>query len=326
MNKYRWGITGTGMIAKKMADALGLLENAEIKAVLSRTKESGNAFAKKYNIPEVYTDIESFACSGNIDIVYVATPHSFHLRDTLASLKGGKHVMCEKPMGVNEKEETEMIETAKKEKRLLMEAFWTYYFPNMQKTLSLIKEGAIGKPVMVDARFCFSHKYDPLHRNYNPDLAGGAMLDIGLYCISFAQKVFGGYPVDIKGSAVFAPTGTDISSSYLLTYSDNRLATLTSSFAANTHKNGYIFGEKGFIKMPFFWYPEDVILNVDGKEKIFKFERFGNGYTYEAVEMMKMLDNNQLESTVFSFDDSIKLIRIMDTLRQQWGMKYPFEV
>jgi len=325
MNKHRWGIIGTGMIAHKMADAINMLDNAEVTAVLSRTMESAKIFSKEYDIPNQFIDLTEFAESNLYDIAYVATPHNNHKRETIACLKSGKAVLCEKPMGVNVFEVEEMIQVAKEENQLLVEAFWTYYFPAVQKAFELIKEGVIGKPLMVDARFCFYIDVDPLDRKFNPNLAGGALLDIGLYCISFAQKVFNEEPEQIMGMPVIGETGIDESSSYILEYSGNRLATLTSSFRTATHNDAWIFGEKGSIRIPMFWQPDDMILMIDGKEKKFNFERLGNGYTYEAIKTMKYLEEKQKESKEFSLKDSQRLIKIMDKLRNDWGLIYPFE-
>lgn len=322
---YKWGIIGTGMIAHKMAEALQLLENAEVSAVLSRKEETAEKFAAKFRIANTFTSLQDFAGSDQVDIVYVATPHNNHRNEAVECMKKGKAVLCEKPMGVNLNEVEAMIGQAKKSNVLLVEAFWTYYFPAMQKALSLIREGHIGKPLMVDARFCFNTAHNPEDRKFNPNLAGGALLDIGLYCISFAQKVFNEFPESITGSAAIGPTGTDDSSAYILKYSDNRLATLSSSFQVETHNDAWVFGEKGKIQIPLFWQPDECIVYTKGNEEKIHFERFGNGYAYEARQFMRYLDEGKKESELFSLNQSIDLVKILDELRQQWGLKYPFE-
>jgi dihydrodiol dehydrogenase / D-xylose 1-dehydrogenase (NADP) len=325
MQKFKWGIIGTGMIAHKMADALLLLENAEISAVLSRKTETAEMFSREYNIPHIFTDLEGFASSNVVDIAYVATPHNKHRNEARACLANGKPVLCEKPMGVNHAEVEELTAMARGSGLLLAEAFWTFYYPAMQNALALVEEGAIGQPKMIDARFCFLREVDPANRKFNPDLAGGALLDIGLYCLAFAQKVFNAQPVSVKGSAIIGPTGVDESSAYILTYEGGRMATLSSSFRAVTHNDAWIFGEKGSIKIPMFWQPDEFTLIKNGKEKRYTFDRLGNGYTYEAMAFMNLLVENQKESHVFSLQDSLDLIKIMDMLRKQWGLQYPFE-
>ncbi len=325
MGNYKWGIIGTGMIARKMAEAISLIDNAEVSAVLSRTNENAEKFAQQYTIQHTYTNLEEFASSPEFDIAYVATPHNKHKNETIACINAGKAVLCEKPMGVNLSEVEEMIKLAREKDVFLMEAFWTYYFPAMQKAKELVESGEIGKPIMIDAKFCFAGEYDPVDRKFNPELAGGALLDIGLYCITVPQMFFNDNPVEITGMAAKCETGVDESSSYILKYTGNRLATLTSSFKTACHNDAWIFGEKGMIRIPMFWQPDDVYLIKDGKEKKFTFERFGNGYTYEAIELMKYLDANKKESDIFNFQNSIDLIKIMDKLRTDWDMKYPFE-
>ena len=322
---YNWGIIGTGMIAHKMADALMDVKGAKLISVCSRTKKNAKKFAKEYKLKSFESDIDEFLANKKLDIVYVATPHPNHCDETIKALKAQKHVLCEKPMGMNYGEVTEMIAKAQKKKLLLMEAMWTHFFPSIIKAKELIKKGKIGEVRMIDARFSFLGSQNRLDRKLNKDLGGGALLDVGIYPIFFAQMFFDDFPVGISGQAFIGETGVDEVSAYLLKYEDGRLAKLASGVSLNTPSTAYIFGTEGFIEIPQFWQPDKIILHSNQGKKKYKFKRLGNGYTYEVQHFHKLLDDNKLESNVISYSKSSDVIQIMDEIRRQIGLKYSME-
>ena len=322
---YNWGIIGTGNIAQKMADALREVKGANLISVFSRTKENAKRFAKSYKLKTYENNIDQFLANKKLDVVYIATPHPNHKSETIKSLKAGKHVLCEKPMGINQKEVADMIDLAKSKKLLLMEAMWTHFFPAIIKARKIIKDGEIGEVRMLDARFSFLGSQNPLDRKLNKELGGGALLDVGIYPIFFAQMLFDDFPVEISGQAHIGKTGVDEISTYLLKYNDGRLAKLASGVSLHTPSNAFIFGTDGYIKIPQFWQPDKIVLHKNGKEKKFKFKRLGNGYTYEVMHFHELLEKGKTESDVISFSKSSDVIQIMDEIRRQIGLKYPKE-
>lgn len=322
---YNWGIIGTGMIAHKMADALAKVKGANLVSICSRSEKKAKHFAKEYNIEFPEYDIDKFLKNKKLDIVYIATPHPNHHNETIKSLEAGKHVLCEKPMGMNCKEVSGMIEVAKSKKLLLMEAMWTHFFPAVIKAKKLIKNGKLGEIRMLDARFSFLGSQDPMDRKLNKELGGGALLDVGIYPIFFSQMLFDEFPIEIKGQAFIGNTGVDEISTYLLKYANGRLAKLASGVSLHTPSTAHIFGTKASIEIPRFWQPDKLLLNKNRATKKYKFKRFGNGYTYEIMHFHELLDKGKTESDIISFSKTMDVIQIMDEIRRQIGLKYPME-
>ncbi len=323
----RWGITGTGNIAHKMADTLKLFKKeGEITAVLSRSLEKGEKFAKEYKIKNVFTSLEEFAACKELDIVYVATPHNLHKRDVLASLINRKHVLCEKSMGLNEYEVKEMNNLAKEKNLFLMEAMWTAFFPATQKMLELIKDGKIGKVRLIDIQFCFLSQTTDNERWFNRELAGGALLDLGIYCIYLSQLIMNQYPKSIAGEAYFGKTGVDEQNAIILKYSEGQLAVLTSSLKTQAKQHATIYGTEGYIEIPLFYQPDYFVLRThSGKKKKYSFKRKGTGYHYEIGQVIADLKNKTTENSIITHQLSLDVVRIMDTIRKQWNLVYPSE-
>lgn len=322
---YKWAIIGTGRIAKDMAHDLNLLNNAKITAVLSRSEQNAHTFAHKYNIPNAFYDRDEFAKFTDVDVVYVASPHNAHYADTMLCLKSGKNVLCEKSMAVNAGEVREMIDTAKANNLFLMEGMWTAFFPAIQKAQHLIKDGTIGEIRQIDANFFFFKTDDPKHRLLNPDLAGGALLDIGIYVLYFSILMMDAFPVKSTSIAHIGKSGVDESSSYLLEFANGAVATLSSGIKVEAERSAAVYGTKGHIKIPLFWNPDKLALVKNGKKKKFSYKRTGNGFTFEAEHVMECLKNKQIESNVVTHQHSLKIAEVMDSFRQAWGLKYPFE-
>ena len=323
--KHRWGIIATGNIAKKMAEAIAVLENAEVVAVCSRTIENANGFAKQFNIKKTYDDLNAFLQDDEIDHVYIATPHVMHQNEVVACLNLGKNVLCEKPMGINQAQVEVMSNSALAGGCFLMEAMWTQFFPAIRKMHQLIAHGEIGNVKQIKADFCFHLPISPEHRLLNPNLAGGALLDVGIYTLYFAQCIKNEAPVEIHGTAHLGKTGVDEQSSYLLKYADGCIAQLTSAVQTESPQTAHVIGETGRIEVPMFWNPDSINLHKEGKQHTFDFERLGNGYTYEVIEFQKCIEERKMESDVLPLEQSVEIARQMDAIRKQWGLRYPME-
>jgi dihydrodiol dehydrogenase / D-xylose 1-dehydrogenase (NADP) len=321
----RWGIIGTGNIASEMAKAILIIEGVEIVAVLSRSVESGNRFAREYFVNQVFTDREAFAVCPDIDVVYIASPHTEHMNDALLCMSNKKAVLCEKPMAVNYSQTLRMVEMARAQHVFLMEAMWSRFFPAIQKAIDLVLEGEIGTLKCIDAKFCFRGSGDTNGRHLDPKLAGGALLDVGIYTLYFATFFCGCMPHVIHSAANIGVTGVDEDSAYLLHYNNGIVAQLQSSVSTETLHDAYLYGTDGYIKIPRFWQADKLVLVKNGIEMEFAFDRFGNGFTYEALHVKECFELNLTESPLLPLNQSLEISALMDKIRSQWPLKYPFE-
>ena len=324
-DKVRWGILGTGSIARKFAEGLTAVEDAELVAVGSRVKEGAELFGEKYGVPRRHGSYEALAKDPEVDVVYVASPHPFHKEHALLCLRNGKGVVSEKPMGINQREVGEMVACARAQKLFLMEAMWTHFFPAIRKAKALIGEGAIGEVRLMRADFCFRAGIDPAHRLFAPELGGGGLLDVGVYTVALAQLVYEQEPREIVSMANMAETGVDEQAVMLMRYEGGGMATLTCAVRTTTPHEAVIYGTDGFIRIPHaFWQPDSIVLCKD-KEQEFAFERLGNGMGFEAAEVCRCMREGLLESPLMPWSRSLAVVKIMDRVRAQWGLKYPME-
>jgi len=322
--KIKWGILSTGWITHKFATALQAADNSELYAVGSRTLDTAKKFAGEFHIPKAYGSYEELLSDPAVDVVYIATPHNLHLENTLLALDHHKHVLCEKPMGVNLKEEVRMIEKAKEKNLFLMEALWSRFLPNIIKTKELIDSGEIGDVKLLTASFSILSDNGPEHRHYNIDLCGGTILDTGIYNI-FLSLLLLGKPKSISAIAGLSDQGGDNSCSYTFKYEKDTLSVMYSSFLADPPIVAEIHGTKGKIVLDHLWFcPGKVKLTYrDGREKIFEFKFKSNGYEFEAEETAKCILAGKTQSELWSWNDSIELISTMDSIRKQCGIVYP---
>lgn len=322
----RWGILSTGNIAGQFARDLKAARHAELAAVASRTLEKARRFAEEHDVPKAYGDYEALAADPEIDAVYIGTPHAYHKRDTLMCLEHGKHVLCEKPFAINTREVEEMVRAAHDADRFLMEAMWMYFFPAIQKARELIQDGAIGAVRMMRADFAFQAALDPQSRLLNPELGGGALLDIGIYPLALAQHVFGECPQTIASAAHFSETGVDKQSGIVLRYADGACAVLSCSIETSMPQEAVIAGTEGSIRIPHEFSHSDVLVVCrKGEEKRMTFDRRGIGYYWEAEEVGRCIRQGLNESETMPHSESLDLMRTMDRIREQWGLTYPGE-
>lgn len=325
--KIRWGILGTGHIAKTFAKALQFLPGADLVAVGSRAAETAKNFAEVFNVRHQHAGYEQLAKDPEVDVVYIATPHSLHRKNTILCLKAGKAVLCEKPFAINAGRALQMIDVARAEKLFLMEAMRTRFLPTIVKVREWLEQGLIGPVRMLQADFGFSEDWDPQSRLLNPQVGGGALLDVGVYTVSLASMVFGRPPARITGMAHLGRTGVDEQSAIILGYDNGQLAVLTCAVQTETAKEAVVYGTKGSIRMgPMFFCATEATLSVNGKdEQIIKMPLEGNKYNYEAEEVMRCLRTGKLESDIMPLDESHSIVKTMDEIRAQWGLKYPME-
>ncbi|MCC6699594.1 MAG: Gfo/Idh/MocA family oxidoreductase [Candidatus Hydrogenedentes bacterium] len=322
-----WGILGTGNIAKQFARGLGMLHDARIAAVGSRAKTTAGAFGDEFKIPKRYASYEELVADPEIDVVYVSTPHQLHRANTVLCLDAGKAVLCEKPFAINAQEAAAMVDAARRNGVFLMEAMWTRFLPAIVKVREWLHAGEIGEPRMVTADFGFRAEVDPNGRLFNLEYGGGGLLDVGVYTISFASMVFGEAPVRTGGFAHIGRTGVDEHAAMVLGYKDGQVASLTCAVRVNTPHDAVIMGTKGSIRVHApFWKTTGAVLKVDGKDDIsFTMPHRGNGYEYQAEEVIRCLRAGKQESSVMPLDESVSIIRTMDQIRSQWNLKYPME-
>ena len=320
----RWGILGTGRIAGVMATALKVVENSKLYAVGSRTEAKATEFAMQHNIPKAHGSYEALVSDPDIDIIYIATPHNLHLENALLAMNHGKHVFCEKPIGVNESEILQLIEKATEKQLFLMEALWSRFLPRIIKVKDLIDSGEIGDIRLMTAAFCFKSNNGPQHRHFNIDLCGGTILDIGIYNI-FLSYLLLGKPLEFNAMAALNDQGADTISSYTFKYPNEVLAVMHSSFLVDTPVVAEIHGTKASIFLDDRWFNLGTIRlgYHDGKVENFEFNVKANGYEFEAQEAVNSILNGKIQSDLWSWNNSLEVVRIMDTIRNECGIIYP---
>ncbi len=325
--KIRWGILGTGNIAHQFARGLAAAEEAELVAVGSRTAEAAAKFADEFGVTRRHLSYEALAHDAEVDAVYVSTPHPFHCDNTILCLNAGKSVLCEKPFSMNAREADAMIGLAREKGLFLMEAMWTRFTPAMAKIRALIAEGVIGEVRMLQADFGFRGSFKPESRWLAPELAGGAVLDVGVYPISLASMIFG-EPAQIVSAAHLGDTGVDEQNAAIFSYSAGQLALLSSAVRTTTPQEAVIMGTEGMIRIGADWWrPQRFTVQRAGQSpEVFDLPFRGNGYNYEAEEVGRCLRAGELESKIMSLDETRSIMQTMDTLRAQWGLVYPSEV
>ena len=328
MKSINWGIIGLGNIAHQFAKDLLLVEGAKLAAVASRSQEKANAFAQTYQADSAYGDYDSILNDPNVDIIYIATPHNSHEELTIRALRAGKHVLCEKPLAVNQNQVKNMVKVAQEERRFLMEAFWSKFNPSIKECLSLVEKGKIGEVNYVNADFSFYRDDPDDSRMLNMDLAGGSLLDMGVYPVFLAYSIFGN-PKQILATGRFYKTGADIQTSAILKF-ENGIANIMSGFASQTDMVAKIYGTGGRIYIHPYWHETQGFTLIEGNGGEYKTTEIslptkGKGFTYEIEECLVCIRNGQLESENWSHQHSIDLITITDEIRNQMGLHYPFE-
>jgi predicted dehydrogenase len=325
----RWGIAATGGIATKMAAALQTLPDATISAVGSRSQESADGFAERFGIPTAHGTYASLFADPNVDIVYVGTPHSHHRDMTIAALDAGKHVVCEKAFAINAAEATEMVDAARRNQRFLMEAMWTWFIPGVVALKRRIDDGEIGRVLTVDADFCLDlPALDGRHRR--PDLAGGALLDLGIYPLTFPCFLLGEHPDAVHAVGRLTDpdpgVGVDASLAGVASYPSGALATFQTSLDGMSGLGARIVGTAGRIDVDApFWFTSGFTMSPKGGDPE-RVEIANHGLAHEASHAMQRIRDGHIESDVIPLDTSLATMRLLDEVRRQVGVVYPSEI
>ena len=327
MRTYNWAILGLGNIARKFAQDLALVPGARLHAVASRSLAKAQAFAADFEVPHAVGSYEELLAVPGIDVVYIATPHSEHCAHALLCLRAGLPVLCEKAFAQNADQVRDMIRVAREGRVFLMEAFWTRFFPAIAQALALVEAGHIGEVKHLVADFGFAAPYQPEGRLFNPALAGGSLLDVGVYPL-FISQLFLGMPSAVGAVATLAPTGIDLNCAMSLAYPGGATASLFSTIAAQTDNRCVLYGTRGQLHLlGRFHAPTGVRVQRDGTEvpQEMSAPTPGHGYHYEAAHVQACLAQCRLESPLLPLASSLHLMQQLDAVRKQIGLRYPGE-
>ena len=318
--RIHWGIIGLGKIAHKFVSDLKLVDNIVLEAVASRSEEKARDFAEKYNAVSWYGSYEALFQNKNVDIVYIATPHTYHKENTLLALSHHTAVLCEKPFAINAVQARKMIAAAQKNKTYLMEAMWSRFIPVIQQVKAMIDNGEIGEISYIQADFAFRAPMT-IQRVHDMKLGGGSLLDIGIYPV-FLSYLLLGMPDDIMAKAHFFESGADSQLSMILHYK-NAQAVLHSSFLSHSKRLAKISGTLGEIIIEAPWNESDgFTLHKSGKTIAIEDKTRGRGYTYQIESSNDCLRNNELENQLWTHQNSLELMLLLDRIRGVIGLHY----
>ncbi len=320
------GILGAGGIAKKMANTINQMSEASCYAIASRSLTKAQTFQEEYGFVKAYGSYEELVADPEVDLVYVATPHSRHGEDALLCIQHGKPVLVEKSFTANANQAREVLELAAEKQVFVTEAIWTRFMPSRKMIQELIDEGRIGEIVSITANLGYPLQWVP--RMMDPQLAGGALLDVGIYPLQFAAMFLGTEGIkEVLSTCTKAETGVDAVNAFILKYESGQMAVLHSSMVETTSQSGTIYGTKGYIVAK-------SINNIDVIE-IYNSQRELletltppaqiSGYEYEVLAAKAAIETGKIQCEEIPHQETIKVMEVMDELRSQWGITYPFE-
>lgn len=319
------GVLGTGAIVKSVTQTLAKMQQVECYAIASRTMERAQQAAKEYGYAKAYGSYEELVEDPQVELVYIGTPHSRHYEDMKLCIAHGKPVLCEKSFTMNSKQAEDIKAQANEAGVFVAEAIWTRYMPSRQMIQEMLDGGVIGKVSTLTANLSYviNHK----ERLMKPKLAGGALLDVGVYGINFALMHFGTDIERIESSVQMTDTGVDGMESITLFYKDGRMAVLTHGLYARSDRKGIFYGDKGYM----------VVENINNPQRIEVYDMSDqllqvvhvpeqiSGYEYQFEECIALIDEGELESISMPLEDTVTVMKVMDAIRNQWGLKYPGE-
>lgn len=320
----KFSILAPGGIAHKMAEAVSGLKEVERYAVASRDLDRARAFAHQWGFEKAYGSYEEMLLDPQVELVYVATPHSHHYKYAKMCLEHGKHVLVEKAFTVNAAQAKELIELSHEKGLLLAEAMWSRYMPSRKIIHDLLESGIIGTPTSLSANlgYVLSH----VERLQNPEMAGGALLDLGVYPINFALMFFHGQISKVTSTAVMSPRGIDWMNSITLTFDDGKLAVLYSNMLAQMDCQGVINGDKGRIEVQGINNCEEIrVYDQNGKMTRYPVPEQINGYEYEVLSCAKAMAEGKVECDEMPHSETLRIMELLDAIRSDWGLKFPCE-
>jgi len=320
----RWGIASTGNIANSMAEALASIDDADIVAVGSRTQRAADEFAEQHAISRAHGSYDELWADPDVDVVYIGSPHSEHHRMTLAALDGGKHVLCEKAFAINARQAREMIDAAVRNERFLMEAMWSWFMPAWHELRRRIADGAIGEVISVDANFAIP-ALDEDGRHRRPDLAGGALLDLGIYPLSIGRFLLG-EAAEVKALGRLTDQGVDGLVGGVMSHESGAVTTFTTSIDAMSDLTARVVGTEGIavVAAPFWCPSEFTITRHDGSDPA-RVEAPHRGLAHEAEHVGEQIRAGRIESDIQTWDTTMANMELMDEIRRQLGVTYPSE-
>ncbi len=321
MEKVRWGIVSTGRITHQFVQDFSFVPNGEVVAVASRSQQSADEFSRKYGIPKAYEGYERLLEDRDVDAVYVATPHTLHFQNTVDAMAAGKHVLCEKPFTVSPGESEALFELAGRSSLFVMEAMWTFFLPAIQRAREWVRQGRIGRLRQVKADFGYPLlPFDPVRREYNAGLAGGCLLDMGIYPVALAWLFFGKDPVGMQVVAHKAPNGVEDDVVMVFDYgegSEGAVAMLGTSFRSKLQNWAYIIGEEGYIAIPDFWRASECSLyELDARVDHFTDGRASLGFDYETAASNEDILAGRQQSGIMPWETTLRLQQHMARVRE----------
>lgn len=325
MEVLKVGIMGTGRIASVLAETMVQMPEICLYGAASRNLEKAEDFAARFSIKKAYGSYEELAADSEVQLIYIATPHSEHSRNARLCLEHGKHVLCEKSFAANYSQAKEMIDLAQEKNLMITEAMWVRYMPMADTLKEVLASGIIGEPMTLTANLAYL--VSDKHRIVAPELAGGALLDVGVYTLNFASLVFGDEITDITSSVIKTETGVDAQNSITLLYPGGKMAVLNSSIQVLSDRQGIIYGTKGFLVVENINNFESICVYNTDRKLVGSYQRPEQitGYEYQVLASKDAIEQGWTECPQMPHQTTLHVMKVMDELRRQWGIRYPFE-
>lgn len=325
LGKFNIGILGTGNIAAVMAQTINKMKNVRLYAAASREKVKADVFAGKYGCKKAYGSYEELVMDKKVDLVYIATPHSEHFANARLCIENGKPVLCEKAFTVNAAQAEELIRLSKEKGVFLAEAIWTRYMPMLATIREVVGSGIIGEPKTLTANL--GYVIDSVPRLKDLSLAGGALLDVGVYTLNFALMVFGSNIEKVVSNCIYGETGVDEQNSITIQYKDGKVAHLNSSMVSLSDRKGIIYGTKGFAIVENINNFASIAVYDSSYKKVafYKAPKQISGYEYEVEASIEAIREKKIECEAMPHSEILNVMKLMDGIRREWNLVYPFE-
>ncbi len=325
LGKFNVGIMGTGNIAAVMAETLNRMKGVNLYAVASREKVKADVFAGKHGVKKAYGSYEELVKDNKVELIYIATPHSEHYENARLCLENNKPVLCEKSFTANAAQAEELFKLAREKHVFITEAIWTRYMPMLKTIREVIGSGVIGDPKTLTANL--GYVIDKVERILSPALAGGALLDVGVYPINFAMMIFGNDIEKVRSSCTYTDTGVDRQNTVTLQYGDGKYAVLNSSMESLSDRKGIIYGTKGFAIVENINNFESITVYDASYKKAAEYKRPKqiSGYEYEVEASIRAIRAGKIQCEEMPHEEILRVMKLMDSLRKEWGIVYPFE-
>lgn len=325
LGKFNVGIVGTGNIAAVMAETLNRMKGVKLYAVASREKVKADVFAGKHGVKKAYGSYEELVKDNKVELIYIATPHSEHYENARLCLENNKPVLCEKSFTANAVQAEELFKLAREKQVFITEAIWTRYMPMLKTIREVIGSGVIGDPKTLTANL--GYVIDKVERILSPALAGGALLDVGVYPINFAMMIFGNNIEKVSSSCTYTDTGVDRQNTVTLQYGDGKYAVLNSSMESLSDRKGIIYGTKGFAIVENINNFESITVYDASYKKAAEYKRPKqiSGYEYEVEASIRAIRAGKIQCEEMPHEEILRVMKLMDSLRKEWGIVYPFE-